>query len=163
MPAIGDIMTRERLLTVAPEALVSDAARIASSAHVSHLPVIEHGALAGIVCVCDFEHVHDGSPVSECMNRAPVTVDVGMPAAEVAELMFERRINCVLVASGNVVHGIVTLRDLRRAGVIDEAPSHCASCGSEDHVRCARRGGTLGYCLDCTRRSIAPGFEIGGG
>jgi predicted transcriptional regulator len=163
MPTVADIMTSERLLTVTPDASVGDASRIAIGAHVSHLPVTQGGALVGIVCLCDFEHVHAGSLVSECMNARPITVGPNTPASMTAELMSERDIGCVLVVVERSLRGIVTLRDLHRAGVVDEGPGTCASCGSEDHVRCLRRGGVAGYCLECMRRSLPPGYEIGGG
>lgn len=163
MLTVADAMTRDRLRTVAPDALVSEAARIATDAHISHLPVTERGALVGIVCICDFEHVHGGVAVNECMNRNPVTVDVDAPAANAAQLMSDRDISCVLAVAGTALRGIVTLRDLHRVGVVDAPPTYCASCGGEDHIRCARRGGAVGYCLDCTRRSVPPGYETGGG
>lgn len=163
MLTVADVMTREHLRVVPPDALVSEAGRVASDAHVSHLPVLDAGALVGIVCVCDFEHVHAGSAVTECMNHKPITIDVDAPATNAARLMSEHGISCVLAVAGNALRGILTLRDLHRAGVIDSVPAHCASCGGEDHIRCARRAGAVGYCLDCTRRSILPGYETGGG
>lgn len=43
--------------------------------------------------------------------------------------------------------------------------ARCVACGSTDHVRCERGDRSIGYCLECTRRSEPPHADddLGGG
>jgi CBS domain-containing protein len=58
------------------------------------------------------------------MSRDLLTVDAGLPLAEVAERMVEREVGAALVLDGERLAGIVTERDVLRAvarGIRDDA------------------------------------------
>ena len=152
-------------LTVGPEVLVRDAVRIVIDRGISHLLVTERDDLVGLVCVCDLDQASTGASVGECMSREPITVDPQTRATEAARIMLERKVGCLPVLAGDRLAGVLTLGDLRRAGVIDLPVERCIACGSKDHVRCERSGRSVGYCLECTRRSEPPGpnDDLGGG
>ena len=50
--AVGDIMTRD-LVTVTPEASLSECMQVMTDRRIRHLPVLEEGALRGIVSIGD--------------------------------------------------------------------------------------------------------------
>lgn len=165
MHTVSMFMTTERLVTVEPDAPVADAVRRVVDAGISHLLVTTRGDLVGLVCVCDLDQARTGATVDECMARDPVTVDVATSAALAGRLMLERGISCLPVMAGGALRGVITLGDLRRAGIVDAPPERCIACGSTEHVRCETRGRSVGYCLECTRRSEPPTWndDLGGG
>lgn len=165
MHTVSMFMTTEGLVTVEPDASVADAVQRVVDAGISHLLVTTRGDLVGLVCVCDLDRAHVGATVEECMARDPITVDVATSAALAGRVMLERGISCLPVMAGGALRGVITVGDLRRAGIVDAPPERCISCGSTEHVRCETRGHSVGYCLECTRRSEPPGWDddLGGG
>lgn len=165
MHTVSKFMTSENLVTVPPELSVADAVQRVEDAGISHLLVTSHGNLVGLVCVCDLDQSRTGATVEECMARELTTVDVATSAALAGRLMLEQGIGCLPVLAGGRLRGVITIGDLRRAGIVDAPAERCVSCGTTDHVRCENRGGSVGYCLECTQRSVPPGWDedLGGG
>ena len=71
----GDVMT-SNVTTVAPETTINEAMELMDRGYFRHLPVLDKGALVGIVIVCDVVraridyHVEENeSPVSYINNR----------------------------------------------------------------------------------------------
>lgn len=118
---ISDVMTRD-LFTVLPEDVVDLAAAVMNWRHVRHVPVesvsgelvglLTHRALLGALNA-DAELV----AVEAIMDRAPVLVDPDLPVPEGMEKLLETETGCLLVVSRERLVGIVTERDLLRAGL----------------------------------------------
>lgn len=161
---IADLMATDPL-TVEPGLPVRAAIQLVIDEGVSHLLVTERDELVGLACLCDLDAAATGANVGECMSRELVTIDVTTSAAEAAHIMLEGRIGCLPVLAEGALCGVVTLGDLRRAGIVDLPVERCVSCGSTEHVRCDHQGRSVGFCLECTRRSEppCPDDDLGGG
>lgn len=137
------IMSR-RVVTIGPEAPITDAVKVMLAHHISGLPVVDTaGKLVGILCESDFlrrteigtEHARSrlltmllgtdriagefvkehGRTVEEVMTRQPVSTTEQTPLAEVADLMERRHINHVPVMRDEHVVGIITRSDFLSA------------------------------------------------
>jgi CBS domain-containing protein len=140
-----DVMTR-KIISVAPEATILQAARLMLQHHISGLPVIDRaGQLVGILSEGDFlrrretqtvrrrsrwleflmgpgriaaEYVHShASKVSEAMTTDVQSVSEDTPLEEVVEMMERHRIKRVPVMRGGMMVGIVTRSNLIHAMV----------------------------------------------
>jgi len=153
------------LLTVEPNVLVREAIRLVDDRGISHLLVTERDGLTGLVCLCDLDQAPTGARVGDCMSRELLTVDPDTDVDEAGRLMIDRNVSCLPVVSEGRLVGVITLGDLKRAGVVDLPVDTCIACGSHQHVRCGHVGHSVGYCLECTRRSEPPGpnDDLGGG
>ncbi|HYM95982.1 MAG TPA: CBS domain-containing protein [Candidatus Sulfotelmatobacter sp.] len=126
------VMTR-RVITVAPDAGVKEAARLLVERRISALPVTDRkGALVGIVSEADLIPIETradprsqatpmpptagSSPrlVSDVMTRHVITVDTDSEVAQAARLMIEADVKRLPVMDGKHVVGIVSRRDLVR-------------------------------------------------
>jgi acetoin utilization protein AcuB len=165
MTAISSLMTQDRLVTIGPDALVSEAARTIADAGISHLLVTGDGEhVLGVFCVCDLDRAPSRTQLRQHLNRKPVTVEANTDVAAVAQLMLASNVSCVPVVEGGALKGVVTLHDLRRLGLLEGEAERCSACGSTEHVRCSHG---VGLCIDCTRKSQPPDpdvdDELGGG
>lgn len=86
---------------------------------VRHLPVIEHGALVGLLSERDvlLSRTLDGErmTVRESMTPTPLTVAPGTPIEDVAWAMWRRGAAAAIVLDGAMVVGIFTATDAVRA------------------------------------------------
>lgn len=158
-------MTAGRLVAVAPYVRAGEAREHTEREGVSHLLVLAEGDLVGVVCACDLDDAAIDTRVVELMSVDLVTIDATVTAGAAALCMLEAQVSFLPVLVAGAVVGVITRRDLGRAGILEFA-SRCSSCGSEDHVRCqAADDGSAGFCLECKRRSSPPGWndDVGGG
>lgn len=165
MRRVDEVMTVAPLVTIDSTAAAAVVARLMSERGVSHVLVLEQDVLAGVVCVCDLERSVGQTAAGALMSRAPSTIELGESAFAAARCMLEKGISCLpVVQSGDLV-GIVTLSDLRRAGVVQLVPERCAACGDIDHVRSSGHDSGVGLCLECKRSSLPPSWDddLGGG
>lgn len=154
-----DVMTTD-VLTVPPDAEVSQAAELMVGRHVSALPVMEPGGrVVGIVSEGDLMHRaetgtahrhrswwlrmfdtgHDpaaeyvrahGRHVADVMSRDPVSVTPETGLNDIADLLERRGIKRVLVMDGGRLVGLVSRADLLRA-LVASRPT-LASAGPAD-------------------------------
>jgi CBS domain-containing protein len=125
MPSVGEIMARD-VLTVAPATSVLDAARRMHERRVGAVVVLDGRRLAGILTERDVlravaEGRVDGS-VSDSMTPAPDTIDADDDAGHAAVLMIHGGFRHLPVVDGEAVVGMISIRDLVRLSVNDEAP-----------------------------------------
>lgn len=141
---VKDIMTT-RVVTVAPETLVRDAALILAEKRISGMPVVSGAQLVGIVSEADFLRRHEidtderwdrlpwwkrllederrpagyirshAARVADVMTRAVVTVAETAPIASAAAILERRRVRRLPVMRGDELAGILTRADIVRA------------------------------------------------
>lgn len=110
------------VIAVAPEDTLGEAAELMSSSDVGSAAVLEHGRLIGILTERDLlravaGRVHSSEArVREWMTPDPVTAGEGTPAAEALQTMMERGFRHLPVVDGDRTIGIVSIRDVMRAG-----------------------------------------------
>jgi CBS-domain-containing membrane protein len=91
--------------------------QFAAARGVHHLLVFDRRlSLVGVACRCDLAR-GDGRAVSEVMSSEVFAVEPATPIGIVAAALDQLHIGCLPVISGPLVLGIVTRRDLDRAGV----------------------------------------------
>ena len=126
---VRDVMSSP-VVTEAPDTHLKEVADLLVRHEVSAVPVVEDGALVGIVSEADLVPLElapdprahlapvreppPGVPrvVAEVMTREVVALPEGADAAEAGRLMLERRIKSIPVVQGRRVVGIVARRDL---------------------------------------------------
>lgn len=89
---------------------------------VRHLPVLVGGELRGILTERDLHLVEslpsvdpDSVTVEEAMTQEPYVVEPGVPLAEVAGTMAEKKYGCAVIMAAGKVKGIFTTVDACRA------------------------------------------------
>jgi CBS domain-containing protein len=151
----SDVMS-SRVVSVAPQATVSEAIKLMLDNRISGLPVIDQsGALVGVVTEGDFlrraetgterkrprwleflvgpntlaeDYVRThGRKVEEVMTREAITVGEDVPLDEVVRIMERRRIKRLPVMRGEKVVGIVSRANLLHALASAELPAGEAS------------------------------------
>ncbi len=122
MATVGEIMTGS-VFTIEPTMTVAEAATVMGERKIGSALVMDGERMAGIFTERDIvralgEHFDAaGHPVSEWMTSDPVTVPPGTPVDEALRTMLDRGFRHLPVSDGDRVVGIVSMRDLTRAGV----------------------------------------------
>ena len=103
---------------VAPGDSLARAGELMGSVGTRELPVVEHGAVVGIITRTDMEP-HQGhlewTTVRTAMTADPLTVAPDTPLATVAGLLLDRGFNSVPVTEGHRLVGMIRRSDLLRA------------------------------------------------
>ena len=125
MPSVSEIMTPD-VLGLDPATSLVDAARRMYERRVGAVVVTEGDRLVGIVTERDvLRAVATGGvegPVSDAMTRSPETIGPDESAGQAAALMIHGGFRHLPVVDGGDVVGMVSIRDLVRVSVDDEAP-----------------------------------------
>jgi CBS domain-containing membrane protein len=119
--AISRIMTPDPL-TVGPDDTVAAAKILLDSRDIHHLPVVEDGALVGMLSTSDFLKLNvlrerpralEAIKVRRIMEAEPVTLEISADLIDVATRLSDGSFHALpVVESGNVLVGIVTSTDL---------------------------------------------------
>ncbi|MCS6799007.1 MAG: CBS domain-containing protein [Myxococcota bacterium] len=117
---VADVMTRQ-VVTVFEEDSLDGLEEGMKWLRFRHLPVVDDGKLVGLLTERDLLRWAIRGPraertfVADVMNRHVTTVAPDTPVARAAELMLERKIDCLPVVEGDgKLVGIVTTADLLR-------------------------------------------------
>ena len=127
MDTVGDLMTRD-VLTVDPADSLGEAAEKMIDHGVGALVVSDFGNIIGIVTERDVLRAaaHRTSSAETCvrqwMTTEVITVPPSMPATEAAQTMLDRNFRHLPVVDGGRVVGVLSIRDILRTRVDDEAP-----------------------------------------
>jgi CBS domain-containing protein len=128
---LRDFMTGDDVLTVAPTATLSEAARAMRARNVGAAVVMEDGRLLGIFTERDLlraiadSHHPDVGHVQAHMTSDPVTLPPDHAPSEAAQIMNERKFRHIPVVDGDRLVGIVSIRDLMSAALhIQSADAH---------------------------------------
>jgi CBS domain-containing protein len=118
---VGEIMTGS-VFSIEPAMTVAEAATVMGERKIGSALVMEGEKLSGIFTERDIvralgEHFDAaGHPVSEWMTADPMTVPPDTPIKEALNTMLERGFRHLPVVDGERILGIVSMRDLTRAG-----------------------------------------------
>ena len=114
-------MTR-RVIVVPPELPLRDAWAVMRAERIRHLPVVQAGALLGMLSDRDVllrsrlegdAVVAPGTPVGEAMTPAPYVAQTDSDVAELVRVMTARKIDAMPVVDGrDRLTGLVTSTDL---------------------------------------------------
>ena len=115
------------LLTVEPDARLSDAARRMAQRGVGAVLVLEGERLTGILTERDLLKAvaagfTDEARVSEWMTKQPETVEPDESTDHAASLMIHGGFRHLPVVEGGRAIGILSIRDLMRVALQDSAP-----------------------------------------
>jgi len=125
MPAVREIMARD-VLAVEPATRLLDAAGRMHERNVGAVVVVEGGRLVGIFTERDvLKAVATGAvdgPVGDTMTRAPETIGQDEATSHAAALMIHGGFRHLPVVEGDDVVGMISIRDLIRVSIDDEAP-----------------------------------------
>jgi CBS domain-containing protein len=123
---VSDLMARNPV-TIAPEAPVSEAARMMRDRHISSLCVTEDGVLLGIVTTRDLtgrvlaEGLPGETPVDQVMTADPQYLSPDDLGSDILHTMLERRIGHLPVVRDGQVIGVITQTDLTRFQAVSSA------------------------------------------
>lgn len=116
-PLIRDSMTRS-VHTIGASLTLADAARMMKKHKVRHLPVLDSGALVGLLSDRDVQVISSMSEldpscilVEDAMSQAPYTVDPSTPLIEVAAHLAESKMGSAVVLEHDKVVGVFTTTD----------------------------------------------------
>jgi CBS domain-containing protein len=118
---VGEIMTGS-VFSIEPTMTVAEAATVMGERKIGSALVMEGDRLAGIFTERDIvralgEHFDAaGHAVSEWMTSDPMTVPADTSVEEALRTMLDRGFRHLPVTDGERVLGIVSMRDLSRAG-----------------------------------------------
>jgi CBS domain-containing protein len=123
---VSETMSRT-LVTVGPTATLCDAAKLMTERRVGAALVLDSGRLRGILTERDvLQAVASGgveaSSVADCMTPHPDTVDPSDSTAHAAVLMIHGGFRHLPVVEDERVVGMLSMRDLVRVAIVDEAP-----------------------------------------
>ena len=125
MPTVGEIMTAD-VLGLEPAAPLVDAAKRMHERRVGAAVVSERDRLVGIVTERDILRAVAtgaiGGSVADAMTHGPDTIGPDESAGQAAALMIHGGFRHLPVVDGGDVVGMVSIRDLVRVSVDDEAP-----------------------------------------
>ena len=125
MTTVGDIMTRD-VLGVEPATTLLEAATRMHGRKVGAVVVMDNNRLAGILTERDVLRAVatggiDGA-VADVMTASPDTVEADESAGHAAALMIHGGFRHLPVVEGDEVVGMISIRDLVRVTVDDQAP-----------------------------------------
>jgi acetoin utilization protein AcuB len=114
---VRDLMTRSPH-TIGVRLTLADAAKLMKKHQIRHLPVLEAGALVGVLSDRDVQMINSLSEldpscilVEEAMSQAPWTVGPETPVREVAKKMAEKKLGSAVVLENDKVIGVFTTTD----------------------------------------------------
>ena len=146
-------------VTLAPDALVSEALDVMERYHISGVPITgDDGRLVGILTNRDlrFEHNH-AQPVSALMTaQGLVTAPIGTTLAEAEQLLHRHRIEKLpIVDAEGRIKGLITVKDIQKRVEFPQATK-------DTHGR-LRVGAAVGVGVDAYERAqalIAAGADV---
>ena len=111
---IADFMTRN-VVTVQSSATVEEVKNLLAHSHFHRMPVMEGDKLVGLV---NWRRLTGQGPVKYCMVQNPIVAAPDMTIEDAADLMLSNQISALPVVQDERLVGIITLRDLFKAGAL---------------------------------------------
>lgn len=112
----------KKVVAVPPSLLISHAWDIMQREHIRHLPVVNHGAVVGMLSDRDLLRIANVLPsgdlafvrrhVEDVMTLKPITCAPGNSVGYVAKLMTDKKIDAIPIVEDDRMVGLVTSTDL---------------------------------------------------
>jgi IMP dehydrogenase len=145
--------------TIKSTKTIEELMQLTNELSISGMPVVDDGVLMGIVTSRDFRYADNlADPVSTIMTPREklITVDEGTDQAEVKKLMYNNRIEKILVIdSVGALAGLVTMKDIKKSA---EYPF--ATKDSRGQLRVGAALGTGTDTLDRAKALAAAGVDL---
>jgi len=169
---VAEVMGTE-FFTLSTDTAVGSARRLLSENGVSHMLVLDHGTLAGIVCGEDLRHADRDACVGDFMISPVLCITPDTTLQEAVDIMGANDIDCLPVVIGARLLGMVTRAALATAelspsdnfdfdeddGTVDDDTDGalldvpCEVCTSTDDVHDDDDGRAgLALCAGCRKR-----------
>jgi predicted transcriptional regulator len=155
---VGDIMT-EQLVTMSGDRPVADGLNLARARRVDLLLLTHHGRLLGVTCVCELRSHAPETLLRDCVHRTPEVIWPESSLQEAANRFAAKGVGCLPVCDGAELVGVLTLRDLERAGLpacLTPGGTGCVVCNGTRHPRRMRSVFGLAYRDDGTPPADEP-------
>jgi CBS domain-containing protein len=108
---VAAVMTRA-VITIGPEAKVTEVAEMLSQHHITGMPVLDdHHRVVGVVSEMDVV-LKPGTIVADIMSPEPRTIEEEVPLSEVAEILMAQRIRRLPVVRHGKLVGLISRTDL---------------------------------------------------
>ena len=103
-------------VTLPPTALIGEAREIMTRQNISGLPIVESGAVVGILTNRDLRfHRTDGTPVRNVMTTRLVTASPGTTLEQAKDILHRNKIEkLLLVDDRGSLAGLITMRDINQ-------------------------------------------------
>ena len=138
-------------VTISSSKSIAELKQLTSDLSISGMPVVDNGELKGIVTSRDFRYADNmDSNVSSIMTpfEKLVTVKEGVSQKEVMQLMYENRIEKVLVLdTQDNLSGLVTMKDIEKSAQNPDA--------TKDESGRLKVGAALGTDMEAIKRAEA--------
>jgi acetoin utilization protein AcuB len=161
MTQVSEVMTRS-LIVARPDLRACEAEQLLEQHGIRHLLVLEGQELVGVLCVCDLRRAAPNASIASCMSRPVRTVPAWASIEEAGQTLRSLRYGCLPVMRDGLLLGMVTCRDLRKAGlsVTDLVANVCAAC--HEHHDLASGEDAVAFCAACRERAHPEeGEELG--
>jgi CBS domain-containing protein len=159
-PIVSELMSAPAV-TIDPDMRVENVLDLAEQRAVHHFPIVEHGALVGLVCTCDLRDALPHSCAMERSHQHVVTISPDGKAEDAARLMAREAVGSVVVVGSEGIVGMITREDVARSApelASLMAEGHCSACGTRHHLHPGPNDTFL--CSDCLERGTEdPWFD----
>ena len=108
---VEDVMVREVASAELPGSR-DEVLEILKTKHISGIPIVKNGELAGIVTRTDLLKHPEEEQIALLMTRNPVTITPDRPIAEAARVIVENKIRRLPVVEDHTLAGIITIADI---------------------------------------------------
>jgi CBS domain-containing protein len=120
--------TASRVLTIGPDVIVYEALELMAVKDVGALVVVEDGRVVGVFSERDYARKvilkgrsSGDTPVKQIMTAEVITVEPGQTTQQCMQIMTDRRVRHLPVVEGGRVLGMLSIGDLVRAVLAEQA------------------------------------------
>ncbi|HEX8592672.1 MAG TPA: CBS domain-containing protein [Pseudomonas sp.] len=122
------VLHNQQVHTIAPEQMVLDALKVMAEKNIGALPVVENGALVGVVSERDYARKmvlkgrsSIGTPVSAIMSTKVVTVDPHQSVETCMGIMTDNHLRHLPVVENGQLLGLLSIGDLVKEAIAEQA------------------------------------------
>jgi CBS domain-containing protein len=122
------VLHNQQVHTIAPEQMVLDALKVMAEKNIGALPVVENGALVGVVSERDYARKmvlkgrsSIGTPVSAIMSTKVVTVNSQQTVETCMGIMTDNHLRHLPVVEDGQLLGLLSIGDLVKEAIAEQA------------------------------------------
>lgn len=122
------VLQNQQVHTIAPDQMVLDALKVMAEKNIGALPVVENGALVGVVSERDYARKmvlkgrsSIGTPVSAIMSTKVVTVDSHQTVETCMGIMTDNHLRHLPVVEDGHLLGLLSIGDLVKEAISEQA------------------------------------------